>query len=95
MDDVTQLMKPRAPRWTVYLLTAAMAGCAGGGSDRGVVTGTSGSTSHRVDVPKDYYPPRGKCRIWTPGLNPVLQPAPGDCDRLKDMVPPGSVLVRG
>lgn len=95
MKDESQRKKPLPPRWTAYLFTAVMAGCAGGVFDRDGVRGTSGASSQRVDIPKEYYPPPGKCRIWRPGMNPVLQPAPGDCDQLKDRVPEGAVLVRG
>jgi len=92
---MSQPMKPLAPRWMAYLSAAFLAGCAGTGSDRGVVATTPGAASQHVDIPKDHYPPPGKCRIWMPGMTPALQPAPGDCDHLKQMVPQGAVLVRG
>lgn len=31
------------------------------------------------DVPREYLPPRGMCRIWIDGVPPKQQPAPTDC----------------
>lgn len=31
------------------------------------------------EVPKEYLPPRGMCRIWLDGVPPNQQPAPTDC----------------
>lgn len=31
------------------------------------------------DIPKEYRPPRGMCRIWIEGVPPDKQPAPTDC----------------
>lgn len=31
------------------------------------------------DIPKEYRPPAGMCRIWIDGVPPSQQPAPTDC----------------
>jgi hypothetical protein len=95
MTNVSQPMKSLARRWMACLLASLLAGCAGTGSDRGVVVTTPGGTPQHVDIPRDHYPPPGTCRIWVPGMAPGLQSAPDDCDRLKHIVPQGAVLVRG
>lgn len=95
MTSVSQARKPLAHRWMACLLASSLAGCAGTESERGVILRGPGDTPQRVDIPKESYPPPGTCRIWVPGMAPALQSAPGDCDRLKRMVPKGAVLVRG
>lgn len=92
---LTKFVKPPATRWRACLLASLLAGCASTESDRGLVVNSPDGTPQHVNIPKQDYPPPGQCRIWTPGVLPQLQPAPGDCDQLKKLVRPGSVLVRG
>jgi hypothetical protein len=33
----------------------------------------------KPDVPKEYRPPAGMCRVWVDGVPPAQQPAPTDC----------------
>ena len=94
MTNVSQRMQRLARPCTAGLLLAWLAGCGALGTDRGVVAEGAGAPRH-VDIPESAYPPRGKCRIWVPGMAPGLQSAPDDCDRLKSMVPKGAVLIRG
>ena len=33
----------------------------------------------RAEIPKEYQPPAGMCRVWIEGVPPAQQPAPTDC----------------
>gem|GEM_PF-4328997 len=46
-------------------------------------------------IPPGQMPPRGKCRIWIPGVPPGHQPPPGGCRQLSRHVPPGAWLIHG
>lgn len=46
-----------------------------------------------MTIPGTVLPPDGQCRFWYPHLPPGAQPAPGDCDELKNDIPPGAVLI--
>lgn len=35
--------------------------------------------SEKTDIPKDYRPPAGMCRVWVDGVPAAQQPAPTDC----------------
>lgn len=35
--------------------------------------------AEKVEVPKEYLPPAGMCRVWVEGVPPAQQPAPTDC----------------
>ena len=52
-------------------------------------------TRQRVNIPKQDYPPPGQCRIWTPGVLPQLQPAPGDCDHGVLLAPAARAVDQG
>ncbi|MFI9654366.1 hypothetical protein ABGV17_06505 [Guyparkeria sp. GHLCS8-2] len=83
------------------LAVTVLGGCAllGGGPDgdqRTVIVYPGGDTSlDPVILPASELPPAGECRIWYPGRAPEDQPEPGDCDELRQQLPPGTVLVRG
>ena len=80
---------------------ALLGGCAwfGVGPDgdqRTVIVYPGGDTSlDPVILPASELPPAGKCRLWYPDRAPGDQPEPGDCDELRQQLPPGAVLVRG
>ena len=93
MKNASQPLKRLALPLAACFLASWLAGCDSMGR-RGVVESSPGAPKH-VDIPKDFYPPPGKCRIWVPGMAPGLQSAPDDCDRLRPMMPKGAVLVRG
>ncbi|MDB4883240.1 MAG: hypothetical protein JWL95_2006 [Gemmatimonadetes bacterium] len=45
------------------------------------------------DVPKEYRPPKGMCRIWLDKVPPKQQPAPTDCPTaVRNRPPNGKVL---
>ncbi len=35
--------------------------------------------AEKTDIPKQYEPPAGMCRVWMDGVPPAQQPAPTDC----------------
>ena len=41
--------------------------------------GTAHAQKSEDDVPKEYRPPKGMCRIWLDKVPPKQQPAPTDC----------------
>ena len=43
------------------------------------LAGTAHAQKERDDVPKEYRPPAGMCRIWLDKVPPRQQPAPTDC----------------
>ena len=48
-----------------------------------------------VKVPPGHMPPAGQCRIWYNNRKAGDQPPPGNCNKLKNKVPAGAVLIRG
>lgn len=48
-----------------------------------------------VNVPPEYMPPPGKCRVWHPELPPRLQPPVGKCKQLQKNMPQSAVLIHG
>jgi hypothetical protein len=47
------------------------------------------------NIPLEYMPPPGKCRIWFPGRAPEHQPPTGECADLERHVPLNTWLLRG
>ena len=43
------------------------------------LAGTAHAQKGEDDVPKEYRPPKGMCRIWLDKVPPKQQPAPTDC----------------
>jgi hypothetical protein len=43
------------------------------------LVGTAHAQKGEDDVPKEYRPPKGMCRIWLDKVPPKQQPAPTDC----------------
>jgi len=43
------------------------------------LAGTAHAQKGGDDVPKEYRPPKGMCRIWLDKVPPKQQPAPTDC----------------
>ncbi|UCD80110.1 MAG: hypothetical protein JSW26_01360 [Desulfobacterales bacterium] len=50
---------------------------------------------HAYNIPPEYMPPPGKCRIWFPGRPPEYQPPPGECADLERQLPLNTWLLRG
>lgn len=46
-------------------------------------------------VPRSYFPPRGMCRVWLPGVTPKEQPAIESCKGIQTRVPDGAYVVYG
>ncbi len=69
-------------RWFVSLVTAGVALLAtpetGGAQQLRSLTST-GRREAAQDIPREYRPPRGMCRIWIEGVPADKQPAPTDC----------------
>ncbi|MCC6317426.1 MAG: hypothetical protein IT361_06990 [Gemmatimonadaceae bacterium] len=42
-------------------------------------TPPSRDTDQKSEIPREYRPPRGMCRIWIDSVPPRQQPAPTDC----------------
>lgn len=47
------------------------------------------------NIPLEYMPPPGKCRIWFPGRPPERQPPSGECADLERHLPLNTWLLRG
>lgn len=47
------------------------------------------------NIPQQFMPPRGQCRVWHSNVRPELQPPPGECGVLKNNVPKGAILIWG
>jgi hypothetical protein len=47
------------------------------------------------DVPAEYMPPKGMCRIWLKDVPPKQQPAPTDCPAAIKNVPPNGRVIFG
>lgn len=54
----------------------------------------TGEDYNVVVVPAGHMPPTGMCRIWYPDRSIAQQPAPGDCNALRESIPEGAYLVR-
>lgn len=74
------------------------------GSDPTTVTGAEDPAppddertgAARYDIPPDYLPPPGQCRIWEPGEPPDQQKDRypiGRCSQLREAIPEGAWLV--
>ena len=47
------------------------------------------------EVPAEYKPPKGMCRIWLKDVPPKQQPAPTDCAAAVKNVPPNGRVIFG
>jgi hypothetical protein len=47
------------------------------------------------EVPKEYRPPKGMCRIWLDKVPPKQQPAPTDCPTAVRNRPPNGKVIFG
>ncbi len=56
---------------------------------------TSGSRSTEADIPKDYVPPAGMCRIWLDAVPAAQQPAPTECSLAVRQKPPNGTVIYG
>ncbi len=57
------------------------------------LAGTAHAQKRDDDVPKEYRPPAGMCRIWLDRVPPKQQPAPTDCPTaVRNRPPNGRVL---
>jgi hypothetical protein len=56
---------------------------------------TAPDKGRSYNIPPEYMPPPGKCRIWFPGRPPEHQPPPGECADLQRHVPLNTWLLRG
>lgn len=58
-------------------------------------TSTAGSRATVPDVPKEYVPPAGMCRIWLDAVPAAQQPAPTECSIAVRNKPPNGKVVYG
>ena len=49
----------------------------------------------KEEIPAEYKPPKGMCRIWLKDVPPTQQPAPTDCAAAVKNVPPNGRVVFG
>jgi hypothetical protein len=47
------------------------------------------------EIPAQYRPPRGMCRIWLKDVPPAQQPAPTECAAAVKNVPPNARVIFG
>ena len=71
-------------RSTAYLTVLGLTASLLGGRDAAAqqvrsFTAPSRDREQNKDIPRDYLPPAGMCRIWIVGVPPKQQPAPTDC----------------
>lgn len=90
----------RLPGLLCLVAAVGVAGCAGNrvsGSDREPVTRDGGIVvDEGDDIPPDFLPPPGQCRIWEPGEPPDQQMARypvGRCSQLREAIPEGAWLI--
>src|SRR5215218_679603 len=50
-------------------------------------------TTAKDDVPAEYKPPKGMCRIWLKDVPPKQQPAPTDCAAAVKNVPQNGRVI--
>ena len=48
-----------------------------------------------LDIPRQYYPPPGQCRVWYPNRAPEHQPHPGPCEIVRQQRHLNGVVVQG
>ena len=53
------------------------------------------STATKEEIPAQYKPPKGMCRIWLNDVPPPQQPAPTDCATAVKKVPTNGRVVFG
>jgi hypothetical protein len=63
-------------KWRIVAATAVVSLTFG--VERLSAQGRSGK-NEKADIPKDYRPPAGMCRVWVDGVPAAQQPAPTDC----------------
>ena len=63
----------------------------------GLAANASGqqSAGGKDEVPSDYKPPKGMCRIWLKDVPPKQQPAPTDCAAAVKNVPQNGRVIFG
>jgi hypothetical protein len=57
--------------------------------------GAQQSPAGKDEVPAEYKPPKGMCRIWLKDVPPKQQPAPTDCGAAVKNVPPNGRVIFG
>lgn len=66
------------------------------GADDPAASGDERTGAARYDIPPDFLPPPGQCRIWEPGESPDEQKERypiGRCSQLREAIPEGAWLV--
>jgi hypothetical protein len=77
-------------RWASILAAAIMmTGCASHHGDEVDAQGRP------LNIPREYYPPAGQCRVWYPNRALDHQPLPGPCEVVRQQVYPTGVLIQG
>lgn len=56
---------------------------------------SGGSRSQQAEIPREYRPPKGMCRIWIDGVPPNQQPAPTDCPTAVRNKPKNARVIYG
>jgi hypothetical protein len=56
-------------------------------------SGQQTSATTKDDVPAEYRPPKGMCRIWVKDVPPKQQPAPTDCAAAVKNVPQNGRVI--
>ena len=58
-------------------------------------TAAAQAPAGKDEIPAEYKPPKGMCRIWLKDVPPKQQPAPTDCAAAVKNVPPNGRVVFG
>lgn len=53
------------------------------------------SAGQSEDIPDEYRPPKGMCRVWLKDVPPAQQPAPTDCATAVKKAPPNGRVIFG
>ena len=65
--------------WRILATTAVLSLALGAGRLSAQSRSETTEKQDKTEIPKDYRPPAGMCRVWVDGVPAAQQPAPTDC----------------
>lgn len=79
---------------TVLVMVLMSAGLSASAAAQQPATAQQGDRQ-QPEIPKDYKPPKGMCRIWLKDVPPAQQPAPTDCNSAVKNCPSNGRVIWG